>query len=505
MGDAWSSIRRIAADVVEVFYARFDPRDAAARCATSQAEDEIAARIDEALEKLTASTRTASCGCSSMPCSRRSVPTVYQVDNDGQPSRRRSPSSSKARKLDRNVAATAALRNLRLFAALRGRAYALRQGGARRHPLVRPAAGLPHRDPGSGEGAAGQERRHRAGRRQRRLRAEADAEERRRATQFMAEGIATYKLFIGTLLDITDNYARGRHGHSAGLRGAPRGRRSYLVVAADKGTATFSDFANGLAIEHGYWLGDAFASGGSVGYDHKVMGITARGAWESVKRHFREMDIDIGVKPFTVVGVGDMSGDVFGNGMLREETTRLLAAFDHRDIFIDPDPGSRRAASPNAQRLFDLPRSSWQDYNKSLISKGGGVYPRSSKEIKLSPEAQSVDRRAGKRDAAGFNEGDPEDAGRPAVLRRHRHLCARVEREPTRRSAIAPTMRSASRAPICGEGGRRGRQSRHDAARAHRGGARWRAAEHRRHRQLRRRQHLRRRGQYQDRAVGAGA
>ncbi len=163
----------------------------------------------------------------------------------------------------------------------------------------------------------------------------------------------------------------------------------YLVVAADKGTATFSDIANGLAIEHGYWLGDAFASGGSAGYDHKEMGITARGAWESVKRHFREMDVDIHETPFTAVGVGDMSGDVFGNGMLREETTQLLAAFDHRDIFIDPDP-EPKAAFAERQRLFDLPRSSWQDYDKGLISKGGGIYPRASKEIQLSPEAQKL-------------------------------------------------------------------------------------------------------------------
>jgi glutamate dehydrogenase len=207
--------------------------------------------------------------------------------------------------------------------------------------------------------------------------------------QFQAEGIATYKLFISTLLDITDNI------HHDGSIVPPdnvvrhEGDDPYLVVAADKGTATFSDIANGLSIEHGYWLGDAFASGGSAGYDHKVMGITARGAWESVKRHFREMDIDIGVTPFTAVGVGDMSGDVFGNGMLREATTKLLAAFDHRDIFIDPDPDPA-ASFAERQRLFALPRSSWQDYDKKLISKGGGVYPRSSKEIRLSPEAQKL-------------------------------------------------------------------------------------------------------------------
>ena len=163
----------------------------------------------------------------------------------------------------------------------------------------------------------------------------------------------------------------------------------YLVVAADKGTATFSDIANELAIAHDFWLGDAFASGGSAGYDHKKIGITARGAWESVKRHFREMDVDIGTTPFTVVGVGDMSGDVFGNGMLRENTIKLVAAFDHRDIFIDPDPDPERTFAER-QRLFDLPRSSWQDFEKTLISEGGGVFSRAAKEIRLSAEAQKL-------------------------------------------------------------------------------------------------------------------
>ncbi len=205
--------------------------------------------------------------------------------------------------------------------------------------------------------------------------------------QVQAEGIATYKLFIGTMLDITDNYAPDGKIIPPADVVRHEGDDPYLVVAADKGTATFSDIANGLSIEHDYWLGDAFASGGSAGYDHKAMGITARGAWEAVKRHFREMDIDIGVTPFTAVGVGDMSGDVFGNGMLRETTTKLVAAFDHRDIFIDPDPDPA-ASFKERQRMFQLPRSSWQDYDKTLISKGGGVYPRASKEIRLSPEAR---------------------------------------------------------------------------------------------------------------------
>jgi glutamate dehydrogenase len=203
-----------------------------------------------------------------------------------------------------------------------------------------------------------------------------------------AEGVATYKLFISTLLDITDNLGdRGVIAPDNVVRYDDDD--PYLVVAADKGTATFSDIANGLSDEHGFWLSDAFASGGSAGYDHKKMGITARGAWESVKRHFREMDVDIGKAPFTCVGVGDMSGDVFGNGMLREQTTKLVAAFDHRDIFIDPSPDPARAFAER-QRLFDLPRSSWQDYDKALISPGGGVFPRAAKEIVLSPQAQAA-------------------------------------------------------------------------------------------------------------------
>ena len=204
------------------------------------------------------------------------------------------------------------------------------------------------------------------------------------------EGTATYKIFISTLLDITDNIGTGTIGVIAPANVVRHdGDDPYLVVAADKGTATFSDIANELAIAHDYWLGDAFASGGSAGYDHKKIGITARGAWESVKRHFREMDVDIATTPFTVVGVGDMSGDVFGNGMLRETTTKLVAAFDHRDIFIDPDPDPERSFAER-QRMFDLPRSSWQDFNKALISRGGGVFPRSAKEIRLAAEAQKL-------------------------------------------------------------------------------------------------------------------
>ncbi len=202
--------------------------------------------------------------------------------------------------------------------------------------------------------------------------------------EIMKEGIAAYRIFIGGLLDVTDNIRDGK------IVPPPRvvrhdGDDPYLVVAADKGTATFSDFANALSAERGHWLGDAFASGGSAGYDHKKMAITARGAWECVKRHFRETGVDIQTAPFRVAGVGDMSGDVFGNAMLLSPTTRLVAAFDHRDIFIDPDPDSQ-ASFAERKRLFDLPRSSWADYDRSKLSPGGGVFPRSSKVIKLSPE-----------------------------------------------------------------------------------------------------------------------
>lgn len=206
--------------------------------------------------------------------------------------------------------------------------------------------------------------------------------------EVMKEGIASYRVFISALLDITDNIKDGR------IVPPPRVVRHdaddpYLVVAADKGTATFSDYANEISAAYGHWLGDAFASGGSVGYDHKKMAITARGAWECVKRHFREIDIDIQTTPFRVVGVGDMSGDVFGNGMLLSPAIKLVAAFDHRDIFIDPEPDPAVGLAER-QRLFDLPRSSWQDYDKAKISKGGGVFSRSGKSIPLSPETRAL-------------------------------------------------------------------------------------------------------------------
>ncbi|MCX4629582.1 NAD-glutamate dehydrogenase [Streptomyces sp. NBC_01443] len=211
---------------------------------------------------------------------------------------------------------------------------------------------------------------------------------------WLAEGIASYKIFISALLDITDNMVGGvvvppngvvRHDEDD----------TYLVVAADKGTATFSDIANGVAESYGFWLGDAFASGGSAGYDHKGMGITARGAWESVKRHFRELGHDTQTEDFTVVGVGDMSGDVFGNGMLLSEHIRLVAAFDHRHIFLDPTPDAATSYAER-RRLFELPRSSWADYKAELLSAGGGIHPRSAKSIPVNAHV---------REALGIEDG----------------------------------------------------------------------------------------------------
>jgi glutamate dehydrogenase len=205
---------------------------------------------------------------------------------------------------------------------------------------------------------------------------------------YRAEGVACYRQFIAGLLDITDNIVDGKvvpPEHVVRYDGDD----PYLVVAADKGTATFSDIANEIADEYGFWLGDAFASGGSVGYDHKAMGITARGAWESVRRHARAIGKDADADPLTVVGIGDMSGDVFGNGLLRSPHVQLVAAFDHRHVFLDPSPDAA-ASFAERQRLFALPRSSWADYDPTLISTGGGVYPRTQKVIEISAEAAAV-------------------------------------------------------------------------------------------------------------------
>jgi glutamate dehydrogenase len=201
-----------------------------------------------------------------------------------------------------------------------------------------------------------------------------------------AEAVACYRLFVSALLDVTDNLVGGEVVAPEGVV-RHDGDDPYLVVAADKGTATFSDIANEISLAYGFWLGDAFASGGSAGYDHKKMGITARGAWESVKRHFRELDLQVRSQDFTAVGVGDMSGDVFGNGLLRSRRTKLVAAFDHRHIFLDPDPDPD-VSYEERQRLFALPRSSWEDYDRSRISGGGGVFPRTAKSVPVSPRVR---------------------------------------------------------------------------------------------------------------------
>lgn len=203
---------------------------------------------------------------------------------------------------------------------------------------------------------------------------------------FNAAGVAAYQEFIAALLAVTDNLQGGA------VVPPPQVVRyddddTYLVVAADKGTATFSDTANEIARRDGFWLDDAFASGGSAGYDHKAMGITARGAWESVKRHFREMGVDTQTQEFSVAGIGDMSGDVFGNGMLLSEHLRLVAAFDHRHVFLDPDPDAATSYAER-RRLFDLPRSSWDSYDRTLISEGGGVYPRTAKSVPISEQVR---------------------------------------------------------------------------------------------------------------------
>jgi glutamate dehydrogenase len=205
---------------------------------------------------------------------------------------------------------------------------------------------------------------------------------------FMKEGVACYQDYLRGLLDLTDNLVQGKVAPPP-LVVRHDGDDPYLVVAADKGTATFSDYANAISAEYGHWLGDAFASGGSAGYDHKGMGITARGAWESVKRHFREMGMDTQTTEFTCVGVGDMSGDVFGNGMLLSKHIRLIAAFDHRHIFIDPTPDAAKTFAER-ERMFALPRSSWADYNTRLISAGGGIWSRAEKSIPVSPQAQAA-------------------------------------------------------------------------------------------------------------------
>ncbi len=219
---------------------------------------------------------------------------------------------------------------------------------------------------------------------------------------------------------------------------------AYLVVAADKGTATFSDIANAISQEYGFWLGDAFASGGSAGYDHKKMAITARGAWECVKRHFREIGVDIQNQNFTVAGIGDMAGDVFGNGMLQSRHIRLVAAFNHQHIFIDPQPDAARSFAERRAPVQAAALLVGGLFAQAAISKGGGVYSRSAKTLTLSREAQALLEAAGASHAQRSDQGHFEGACRSALERRHRHLRQGEPARATAMSAIAATMRCAS-------------------------------------------------------------
>jgi hypothetical protein len=319
---------------------------------------------------------------------------------------------------------------------------------------------------------------------------------------WLAEGIACYTTFITALLDVTDNLVNGEVVPPADVV-RHDGDDTYLVVAADKGTATFSDIANKISLERGFWLGDAFASGGSVGYDHKAMGITARGAWVSVQRHFREMGVDCQREDFTCVGIGDMSGDVFGNGMLLSEHTRLVAAFDHRTSSSTRTP-TRRVVRRSVA-LFDC-RARAGRTTTALISGAAGSSPH-RKSIR-SPQLSR---------GLGLDEVMPmtrascstrsSRTGRPALERRHRHLRARRRglRAHAGRRRQGQTTRSGGRFGACAAVRRRGRQPRPHPAGPDRVRAQRRSDQHRLHRQLRRRGHLRPRGQHQDPAQRRGA
>ena len=308
--------------------------------------------------------------------------------------------------------------------------------------------------------------------------------------------VANYKTFISALLDITDTISGGDVVPPAHVV-RHDGDDPYLVVAADKGTATFSDIANGVAEDYGFWLGDAFASGGSVGYDHKAMGITARSAWVSVQRHFRELGIDVQAQDFTVAGIGDMSGDVFGNGMLLSPHIRLVAAFDHRHVFLDPNPDAaarrRRAAAPVRRPALVLGglRHVADLRGRRRLPAHGEVDPA------LAAGAGGARHRGRPADADRADPGDPARARRPALERRHRHLRQGAHGDARRRRRQEQRRGARQRRGPAGEGRRRGRQPRLHAARADRVRARRRARQHRRDRQRRRRQLLRPRGQHQ--------
>ncbi len=314
-----------------------------------------------------------------------------------------------------------------------------------------------------------------------------------------AEAIRAYKTFLSGLLDITDNIdADNQIVPPAGVI-VHDGEDPYLVVAADKGTATFSDIANGVAENYGFWLGDAFASGGSVGYDHKVMGITARGAWEAVKRHFRELGKDIQAEPFTVVGVGDMRGDVFGNGMLLSKQTKLFGRLRPPPHLPGPRSGSRPTSWAERDRMFKLPRSSRDDYDKSLISKGGGVFRAPRSRSRCRPEVRAMlEIKAEVGRAQRTAHRHPQGPGRAALFRRHRRLRESHSRKPRRRRRQGQRRHPHQRRRPAGQGGGRGRNLGFTQAGriefAQGGGQH----QHRRHRQLGRRRQLRPRGQHQD-------
>ena len=299
---------------------------------------------------------------------------------------------------------------------------------------------------------------------------------------YQAEILACYKTFISAMLDVTDNIV------ADAVVPPPRVVRldqddPYLVVAADKGTASYSDVANEIAERYKYWLGDAFASGGSQGYDHKKMGITARGAWESVRWHFAALGIDPDTDDFTVAGIGDISGDVFGNGMLLSEHIKLVAAFDHRHVFLDPAPDPA-VSFAERRRMFDLPRSSWGDYDSSLHSRRRRDL---AARRKVHPDIGAGTVRPGpaRRGHRPFPRRGhlryPHRPRRPAVERRDRHVREGQPGIPRRRRGPVQRCRAGRRRPVAVQGGRRRRQPRADAGRTDRVRPRWRAGEHRLH------------------------
>ena len=468
----WATLRRhpaLAALIVQLFHPRFDPRLGLSDKEREDRQAAVSAEIETALGAVASldEDRILRHFVNAVSVALRT--SFYQLDQGGQ-TKPTIAIKFESRKLDRPAAAEAALRDLRLFAARRGRAPALRQGRARRLALVRPAAGFPHRGARPRQGAAGQERRDRAGRRQGRLRAE-EPSDRGPRDAIQTEGTAAYTLFVASLLDITDNLG------AEGVIPPPNvirhdGDDPYLVVAADKGTATFSDTANGISAEYDFWLGDAFASGGSAGYDHKKMGITARGAWEAVRRHFREMDVDI------------QHDAVHGRGRRRHVGRRVRqrhAARAHhqagggvrspRHLHRSRRP-TRSAASPSASGCSISRARAGRTTTRSYISAGGGVYSRSAKEIPLSAEARALlGLAAEKVTPQEVMRAILKARDRSALVRRHRHLHPRVERD--RRSGRRPRQRRDPhhrRRPAL-QGDRRGRQPRHDAARPRRGGA----------------------------------